>query len=394
MKIAYFDTVGGIAGDMTMAAFVSAGMPFESLKAGLAALGIGGFELEARHVRRSAVDAVHIDVVLTAAERGHRHMKDVAAILDASTLPPGVKEKALSVFRVLAEAEAHVHGTTAEKVHFHEVGALDSIVDIVGSAVCLEEMGIEAVYSSPVRLGSGALIDTQHGRMPVPAPATLEILKGYPTVLTSVPHELTTPTGAAIIRALSRGVLDDERLRVSAVGYGAGSNEFAEIPNFLRVIIGTLEGPVEQDDILIVETNIDDMNPQVYPYVIERLLGAGAHDAYLVPIVMKKGRPGILLSAMVARSRLDDVVGVLYRETTTIGLRIRQTGRRKLPRRHIEAATSLGIVKAKAVLRDGREIVTPEYEECRRIASEKNLPLGEVMKILEKELREGNAGAP
>jgi uncharacterized protein (DUF111 family) len=151
---------------------------------------------------------------------------------------------------------------------------------------------------------------------------------------------------------------------------------------------------VEQDDILIVETNIDDMNPQVYPYVIERLLGAGAHDAYLVPIVMKKGRPGILLSAMVARSRLDDVVGVLYRETTTIGLRIRQTGRRKLPRRHIEAATSLGIVKAKAVLRDGREIVTPEYEECRRIASEKNLPLGEVMKILEKELREGNAGAP
>ncbi len=393
MKIAYFDTVGGIAGDMTMAAFVSAGMPFDLLTAGLAGLGIGGFELAARHVRRSSVDAVHIDVVTTSAEHGHRHMKDVAAILEASTLRTGVKEKALSVFRVLAEAEAHVHGTTADKVHFHEVGALDSIVDIVGSAICMEELGIEAVYSSPVRLGSGALIDTQHGRMPVPAPATLEILKGYPTVLTSVPHELTTPTGAAIIRALSRGVLDDERLRASAIGYGAGSNEFPEIPNFLRVVIGTLDGPAEQDDILIVETNIDDMNPQVYPYVIERLLGAGAHDAYLVPIVMKKGRPGILLSVMVSRTRLEDVVAVLYRETTTIGLRIRQTGRRKLPRRHIEAATSLGIVKAKAIVRDGREIVTPEYEECTRIASERNLPLGEVMKILENELREGNAGA-
>jgi pyridinium-3,5-bisthiocarboxylic acid mononucleotide nickel chelatase len=228
--------------------------------------------------------------------------------------------------------------------------------------------------------------------MPVPAPATLEILKGYPTVLTNVPHELTTPTGAAIIRALSSGTLDDERLRASAIGYGAGTNEFAEIPNFLRVIIGTLDPAVEQEDILVVETNIDDMNPQAYPFIIELLLRAGAHDAYLVPVIMKKGRPGILLSVMTARTNLDAVTRVLYRETSTIGLRIQQTGRRKLPRRHLEAATSLGIVKAKAVLREGREIITPEYEECRRIATERNLPLLDVMKILEKELREGNTG--
>ncbi len=278
-------------------------------------------------------------------------------------------------------------------MHFHEVGALDSIVDIVGCAICLEACGIEAVYSSPVRLGSGGFINTQHGRMPIPAPATVEILKGYPTVLTSVPHELTTPTGAAIIRALSSGLLDDERLRVSAVGYGAGTNEFAEIPNLLRVIIGTLESPLEQEDILCVETNIDDMNPQAYPYVIELLLGAGAHDAYMVPIIMKKGRPGILLSAMVARTHLEAVVGVLYRETSTIGLRIQQTGRRKLPRRHLEAVTSLGTVKAKAVTRDGREVVTPEYEECKRIASERNIPLLDVMKTLERELREGTGTA-
>ncbi|HMK38102.1 MAG TPA: nickel pincer cofactor biosynthesis protein LarC [Bacteroidota bacterium] len=393
MKIAYLDTVGGIAGDMTMAAFVSAGVPFESLTAELRKLGIGGFELSARHVRRSSVDAVHIDVTTTVEQHAHRQLQDITAILEASALSARVKERALSVFRVIAEAESRVHGTTPERVHFHEVGALDSIVDVVGSAICMEQCGIEGVYSSPVRLGSGGFIDTQHGRMPIPAPATLEILKGYPSVLTSVPHELTTPTGAAIIRALSSGLLDDERLRVSAIGYGAGTNEFGEIPNFLRVIIGTLESPLEQEDIVIVETNIDDMNPQAYPYVIEQLLGAGAHDAYMVPLIMKKGRPGILLSVMVARAQLDAVTGVLYRETSTIGLRIQHTGRRKLPRRHLEAETSLGTVKAKAVIRDGKEIITPEYEECRRIASERTLPLLEVMKILEKELTEGSSAA-
>ena len=392
MKIAYLDTVGGIAGDMTMAAFVSAGVPFATLKAELGRLGIGGFELSARHVQRSSVDAVHIDVITTAEHHVHRRLKDVTEILDGSTLPAGVKERARSIFRVIADAEARIHATTPEQVHFHEVGALDSIVDVVGSAICMEECGIEAVYSSAVRLGSGGFIDTQHGRMPIPAPATLEILKGYPSVLTSVAHELTTPTGAAIIRALSSGLLDDERLRVSSIGYGAGTNEFKEIPNFLRVIIGTLDSPMEQEEVVIVETNIDDMNPQAYPFVIELLLGAGAHDAYLVPVIMKKGRPGVLLSVMVGRTRLDAVVAVLYRETSTIGLRIQQTGRRKLPRRHLEALTSLGTVKAKAVVRDGKEIVTPEYEECRRIAQERNIPLLDVMRILEMELRGKNTG--
>jgi uncharacterized protein (TIGR00299 family) protein len=393
MKIAYLDTVGGLAGDMTMAAFVSAGVSLESLTSGLGRLGIGGFELSARHVKRSSVDAVHIDVVTTDHHYVHRQLKDILAILDASMLPPGVKERSGAVFRLIAEAEAHVHATTPEQVHFHEVGALDSIVDVVGSVICMEECGIEAVYSSAVKLGSGTLIDTQHGRMPVPAPATLEILKGYPSVLTSVPHELTTPTGAAIVRALSSGLLDEEHLRVNAVGYGAGTHEFPEIPNFLRVIIGTLDGPLEQEDVMIVETNIDDMSPQAYPYVIELLLAAGAHDAYLTPVIMKKGRPGILLSVMVPRVHLDAVIGVLYRETSTIGLRIQKTGRRKLPRRHLEVSTSLGTVKAKSVLREGIEVIAPEYEECRRIASERNIPLLEVMKMLEKELREGKPGA-
>ncbi|HEX9156494.1 MAG TPA: LarC family nickel insertion protein, partial [Syntrophales bacterium] len=272
------------------------------------------------------------------------------------------------------------------KVHFHEVGALDSIVDIVGTAICLEIAGIERVYSSPVKLGSGGLITTQHGIMPAPAPATLEILKDYPTVLTTIPHELTTPTGAAIVKALSYGVLADEQLSVQSVGYGAGTKEFAEMPNFLRVVIGDLQSELEQEDVTVVETNIDDMNPQLYPYLIEQLLAAGAHDAYLVPIIMKKGRPGILLSAMVHASKLDAVIRCIYRETSTIGLRLQHIGRRKLPRRHLDVSTSFGTVKAKAVIRDGREVISPEFEECKRIALEKHLPVLEVMRTLEREI--------
>lgn len=386
MTIAYLDTVGGIAGDMTMAAFISAGLPLATLQAGLSHLGVGGFELQARHVQRSSIDAVHCEVVITHEPHAHRHLRDILAIINGSTLASGVKEKAASIFRVLAEAEAAIHATSPDRVHFHEVGALDSIVDIVGAAICLDHFGVERVFSSPVRLGSGGLISTQHGTMPTPTPATLEILKGYPTVLTSVPHELTTPTGAAIIKALSAGTLDEERITVHAVGYGAGTKEFPEIPNFLRVIIGTLDAPVERDEVMVVDTNIDDMNPQAYPYVIDRLLAAGAHDAYCVPIVMKKGRPGILLSVMTPRSRLDPVIAILYGETSTIGLRVHSIGRMKLPRHQIDVNTSFGIVRAKAVLRNGKEIVTAEYEECRRIAAERQLPLLEVMKQLDAEI--------
>jgi uncharacterized protein (TIGR00299 family) protein len=389
MKVAYFDTVGGIAGDMTMAAFVSAGLPIDMLAGELKRLRLGGFEVTATHVQRNAIDAVHCDVVVTHQPDYHRHLKDILALLDASDLSPGVKERAGAIFRVIAEAEARIHNTTVDRVHFHEVGAIDSIVDVVGAVICLEHFGIETVYSSPVRLGSGGFVAAQHGRIPTPTPATLEILRDYPIVLTSVPHELTTPTGAAIIKALSAGTLADECIRVTSIGYGAGSKEFPELPNFLRVMIGTFDAPTERDDVVIVETNIDDMNPQIYPFVIEQLLAAGAHDAYLVPVIMKKGRPGILLSALVERARFDAVAAVIYRETTTIGLRVQSIGRRKLPRRHLEVSTSFGVVKAKAVIRDGRNFVMPEFEECRRIAVETGLPLMDVMKQLEKEI--GNA---
>lgn len=384
MKIAYFDTVSGIAGDMTMAAFVSAGLPFEELSADLAKIGISGFELIASHVQRGSITAVHIDVVVSSDEQTHRHLRQIETLIQNSALPDRVKDRALAIYHVIAHAEAKVHQTTLDRVHLHEVGALDSIIDVVGAAICLERLGIERVYSSPVRLGSGGTVKTEHGIIPTPAPATLEILKGYPTVLTRHPYELTTPTGAAIIKALSSGILAQEVFQAQSIGYGAGTKEFEDLPNFLRVIIGELEAPAETDDILMVETNIDDMNPQVYPYLIERLLASGAHDAYLIPIIMKKGRPGVLLSTMVERGKLETIIQIIYDQTTTIGLRIQSIGRRKLPRRQVELQTQFGVVKAKVVLRDGKEIFTPEYEECKRIAVERNLPLLEVMRLLER----------
>ena len=387
MTIAYFDTIAGIAGDMSMAALVSAGVPFEELTTELQKLNLPGFELTAEHVQRSAIDAVHIDVVVTQQPHYHRHLKDILAIVNASELSSQVRERVTAIFTVLAQAEAKVHNTTVEKIHFHEVGALDSIVDIVGVCICLEILGIERVYSSPVRLGSGGIIKTQHGMMPTPAPATAEILRDYPTVLTSIPEELTTPTGAAIIKALSSGVLADETLRIKSVGYGAGTKEFPGIPNLLRVVTGELVLPNGADESIVVETNIDDMNPQLHPYLIEQLLLAGAHDAYLIPVIMKKGRPGILLSALTDRAHLDTVTAMIFRETTSIGLRIQTVGRRKLLRRTFSAKTSFGPLAVKAVERDGVTVVTAEFEECKRIARERNMPLAEVMRIVNTELR-------
>lgn len=385
MKIAYLDTIAGIAGDMTLAAFVSAGLPIDELSAELKKLPLTGFEIIGKHVMRNSISAVHIEVVISHTPHYHRHLKDINALIDASSLSSRVKEVSKSIFHVIGEAEAKVHNSTLEKIHFHEVGALDSIVDIVGTAICLEKFGIEAVYSSPVRLGSGGLITTQHGVMPTPAPATIEILKSYPTILTNIPEELTTPTGAGIIKALSSGVMSDETLRVRSIGYGAGTKEFTQIPNLLRLVVGEIESDIEQEQIVTVETNIDDMNPQIYPYLIEKLLASGAHDAYLVPIIMKKGRPGILLSTMVGKSKLDAVTKVIYDHTTTIGVRIQQIDRKKLPRQHVEMQTSFGTVKAKAIMRGGREVITPEFEECKRIAEERGISILEVHRTLSRE---------
>ncbi len=387
MNIVYFDTIAGIAGDMTLAAFIAAGYPLDDLAGELRKLPLDGFELTAAHVRRSSIDAVHVEVLVTHQPHYHRHLADILGILEKSSLNSAVRDRAARIFAVLAEAEARVHNTTVEQVHFHEVGALDSIVDIVGTSICLDHFGVERVYSSPVSLGSACTITTQHGTMPVPAPATTELLKDYPVKLTAIPSELTTPTGAAIIKALSAGILTDEVIRIHAVGYGAGTREIEGLPNFLRVVIGTLDEPYERDESMVIETNIDDMNPQIHPYLIERLLATGAHDAYLIPIIMKKGRPGVLLSVLTTRPRMQDAIDVIFRETTSIGLRLQPVGRRKLPRQEVTMQTSFGPVLAKAVEREGAVTLAAEFEECKRIAMEHHLPLVTVMRQINEELR-------
>lgn len=388
MRIAYLDTIAGISGDMTLGAFLGAGVPLNRLTSELSRLKLTGFEVTAKHIQRNGIIATKVDVVISEPPRYHRHLSDINAIIDQSELSKLVQEHAKKIFYEVAVAEAAVHNSSVEKVHFHEVGAIDSLVDIVGTAICLEYLGIDRVFSSPVKVGSGGLINTQHGTMPIPTPATMEILKGYPIILTDIPYELTTPTGAAIIKALSAGTLAVEHLKVDSIGYGAGARELQGIPNLLRVIIGDLEQGYERDDVVSIETNIDDMNPEILPYVIEKLIGAGAHDAFLSPIIMKKGRPGHTLSVLVERAKIDMILGIVFHETSTLGVRIQHVERRKLPRTQRQVQTSLGTVAAKSVLVDGRERLIPEFEECRRLAVEMNLPLMEVYRILEHELKQ------
>jgi hypothetical protein len=386
MRIAYLDTIAGISGDMTLGAFISAGVSLDQLIAELGKLRLSGFDVTARNIQRNGITAVKVDVVISEAPKYHRHLVDINAIIDRSDLGEAVKGRAKKIFHEVAVAEAKVHNSTLEKVHFHEVGAIDSLVDIVGTSICLEQMGIEGVFSSPVKVGNGGTVNTQHGVMPIPTPATSEILKGYPVVLTDIPFELTTPTGAAIIKALSRGTLTFEQLTVTAIGYGAGTRELPGIPNLLRVVIGEIEPRHDRDEMVLVETNIDDMNPEILPYVIEKLIAAGANDAFLTPILMKKGRPAQLLSALVERSQMEPILSLIFRETSTIGIRIHHVERRKLTRTQKTMQTSLGSITVKSVTVDGKEKLIPEFEECKRVAIERNLPLKEVYSILEREL--------
>lgn len=391
MKIAYFDTFSGVSGDMTLGAFVSAGVPLGALREGIGRLGLRGVELEASHVVRNGITAVKLDVVISAAEKGHRHLSEILGMIESSGLSPRVREDATRIFTEVGKAEAKVHNTTIDKVHFHEVGALDSIVDIVGAALCVELAGIERVYSSPVRLGSGGFVDTDHGRLPLPGPAAVEILRGYPTVLTDIPFELTTPTGAAIIRALSSGTLSEEEVTVSDIGYGAGTRELSQAPNLLRILVGEMQtGPAGR--MVLIETAIDDMNPELYPFVIEQLLEAGAADAYLVPVIMKKGRPGIVLTVLAEPSLVDPLSAVIFSHTTTIGLRMHDVSRTTLPRARKTIMTSFGDVTVKSVIAGGIERLIPEFEECRKIALRENLPIVDVYRRINEETGRGEGG--
>jgi hypothetical protein len=379
MTLAYFDCFSGISGDMTLGALVDAGVSIDALRAELAKLNLSGYELKAEKVKRSGIAATKVHVLIDQKDQNARHLADILSIIEASALSQTVKEKSSRIFTRLAAAEAKVHGTTPDKIHFHEVGAVDSIVDNVGAVIGLELLGITRIMASAINVGSG-MVKTSHGMLPVPAPATAELLANIPFYQSSTQFELTTPTGAVIISTLGSSFGPMPPMKLERVAYGAGDKEFPGMPNVLRLFIGQPVAGYEEDTSIVIETNIDDMNPQVYGYLIEKLMRQGAHDAYLTPVIMKKGRPAVLLSVLTDRTKSDVVLDTIFRETTSIGVRIREVGRKKLTREIQVVDTMFGKVRIK-ISKHGDEILsaTPEYEDCRRIAEERQIPLKQVL---------------
>jgi uncharacterized protein (TIGR00299 family) protein len=380
MKVVYFDCPSGASGDMILGALVDAGVSLDSLNAELTKLPLQGYRLVAREVKRGAFRATKVDVeVEPHAHRRHRNLPEIVGLLEQSGLPGRVKADATRIFRRLAEAEARVHGTTVEAVHFHDVGAVDAIVDVTGAVTGLHLLGVEAVHVSALPLGGGT-VDGPHGKIPIPGPGTAELLKGFPVYDNGIRAELVTPTGAAILTTLAASSGSMPPMTVERVGYGAGSRELP-IPNLLRCFVGTASSkPGGTETVVQLETTIDDMSPQLYEPLLERLLEAGALDVFLTPVIMKRSRPGVVLTALAEPSRVADLSTILFEESTTIGVRWTEYQRSRLEREMITLSTAYGPVSFKVSRLGGRIVtVTPEFSEVTRIAKEKGLPVREVL---------------
>jgi uncharacterized protein (TIGR00299 family) protein len=386
--IAYFDCFSGISGDMILGALVDAGVPLTKIKDELARLPLKGYQLTAGKVKRAGLRATKVDVKIKSEVKSQKlevkRWKDIKGIIEQSSLSKDIKQKGLSIFRRLFEAEAKVHSGRYDRIHLHELGAIDCIVDIFGSLIGLDILGIDNIHSSALNLGSGS-VNTEHGILPVPAPASVELLKGVPVYSSDISFELTTPTGAVLVSSLSAEFGPMPNMSISKVGTGAGSKNFKEQPNILRLFIGQgmKTGTKTEDNVIVIETNIDDMNPQIYDYVMERLFKAGALDVFLTQIMMKKNRPGIKLTVLSEIEKRDDMINIMMRETTSIGLRFYNAGRKILQREIKPKSTKYGKVRVKES-RLGKEIqkVSPEYEDCKRIAKKFNIPLIEVIKTV------------
>jgi len=392
MRVVYFDCPSGASGDMILGGLVDAGVPFERLRSELAKLRLSGWSLSSREVTKGAFRARKVEVEIDAHHHHeHRGLRDILELLGASGLAPDVVAGAGKIFRRLAEAEARVHGSTVDEVHFHDVGAVDAIVDVTGAVIGLQLLGAEAVHVSPLPLGGG-LIAGPHGRIPVPGPGTLELLKGFPVVDTDVRAELVTPTGAAILTTLAPAHARLPPMTVTAVGYGAGTMDLPDTPNLLRVLVGESVGPglaqVPEETVMCVETTIDDMSPQLYEPLMDRLFENGALDVFLMPVVMKRSRPGIVVTALAPSDRLQAVVRVLFTESTTIGVRWSEWRRARLDREIVTMVTIHGALSFKVSRLAGRVITaTPEFAEVARIAREKSLSVREVLDAVQAEGR-------
>ena len=376
-RIAYVDLVSGASGDMLLGRLVDAGLPFDQLQRALDALHLPGFELTRERVMRGAFAATKVDVQVTDHATSH-HLSDIEEVLDASALAAEVRERARRIFRRMIEVEAGIHNISVEQAHLHELGALDTIADVVGVLLGFDLLGVEEVVVSPVPLGRGTL-KTSHGQMPLPAPATLALLQGAPVIGVEHSVETVTPTAAALLTELASRFGPIPAMRLSAIGYGAGGRMIPE-PSIVRILIGEAVEPQpgESETLVLLETNIDNMNPELYSYVIERLLADGALDAYLTPVVMKKNRPGIVLSVLCRPQDETALRALVFAETTTLGIRSQRVARHALPRTFVQVETPYGAVQVKVSHWGQAEKAAPEYEDCRRAAQAAGIPLRQV----------------
>jgi hypothetical protein len=383
MRTLYFDCFAGASGDMILGALVAAGADASALREQLVLLDVAGFELSFETVDRSGISATHA-LVRTADEKQHRHLSAILRIIAGSRLSDAVKARASRIFERLGEAEARVHNVPVEKIHFHEVGALDAIVDVVGACIGFELLGIERFVSSPLHVGSGT-VEMAHGRFPVPPPAVVELLRDAPVYATDIRGELVTPTGAAIISTVCAEYGALPALRLAATGYGAGTRQYKDFPNVLRVMIGETneraaagEGlSPASEKLFMIETNLDDVSPQVVGYALERAFALGALDCFVTPVQMKKNRPGVVVSILCRAAERDALTKLLFEETTTLGVRSYEVERRALGREFLSVETEFGAISVKVARRGDGSVsnVAPEYEDCRAAAISAGVPL-------------------
>ena len=391
MKLAYFDCFSGISGDMTLGALLDAGCDLAQLRAELRGLQVPGLDLSAEKIWKNGMAATCVHVK-TEDQQRHRPLSAILQILRDSNLASPVRDRASAIFQKLGEAEARVHDLPIEKIHFHEVGAVDAMVDIVGACIGFHALAIEKFACSPLNVGGGT-VKMAHGVLPVPAPATANLLQGKPTYSNGVQRELVTPTGAAIVATLCDSFGPQPPMRVSAIGYGAGVAELEGQPNVLRIMIGETAGkvvPGYDQEITVIEANLDDMNPQIYGYFQEKALAAGALDVFTTPVQMKKNRPGTLLTVLCQPADAQTLMTLIFAETTTFGVRSYSAQRRVLPRESVKVNTSFGEVRIKLSRVNGRILhASPEYDDCRKLAEEKNVPL---QRVINEALRSYESG--
>jgi uncharacterized protein (TIGR00299 family) protein len=389
MRALHFDCFSGISGDMTLAALIDAGANVDTIRAGIDSLGLP-IRMEIEKVRKGGFAATHVRFEVPA-ENTHRFLPDIEAILGRGSLTAPQRDLALRIFRRLAEAESTAHGMPLERVHFHEVGALDSIADIVGSAIALDLLHAERITSRSVPTGHGA-VECEHGRMPIPTPGTAVLLKGVPLAACDIQAELTTPTGAAILTTIVQEWVEQPLMAIEAIGHGAGTRNFPEQPNLLRVFVGSVAAPLERDQVWVLESNLDDVPAETIGYCYELLLAAGALDVFTIPIFMKKNRPGVLLSVLAPESALAGLEEILFRETATLGIRRHAVDRHKLKREQVNVNTRWGPIRGKLALLPGREpLFSPEFDDCARIAREQQIPLRDVQDAAERAFHESRS---